>query len=145
MTKLLILSQWVKYLDLIHSVLKQMSIKCLILTGQIPVKDRGSEPRVLLLSLTSGGVGLMLIGANLLLLYIHWKPQLESQEFDRIYRVGQEKDVQIYKFVASDTVEENVLGLQNKKLSISDSVLTGANEASSNLTLNDLKVLFKVN
>ncbi|XP_054258870.1 transcription termination factor 2 [Macrosteles quadrilineatus] len=154
--KLLIVSQWVTHLDLIHSVLKEKSVKCLRLTGQIPVKDRAEVvdkfnrkdhgPRVLLLSLTAGGVGLNLIGANhLLLLDLHWNPQLESQAFDRIYRVGQEKDVQIYKFVTSDTVEENVLGLQNKKLSISDSVLTGAKKASSKLTLDDLKMLFKIN
>ena len=52
----------------------------------------------MLLSLTAGGVGLNLIGGNhLLLLDPHWNPQLESQAYDRIYRVGQKKDVHIYK------------------------------------------------
>lgn len=52
----------------------------------------------MLLSLTAGGVGLNLIGANhLLLLDPHWNPQLEAQAQDRIYRVGQTKPVTIYK------------------------------------------------
>jgi transcription termination factor 2 len=59
-----------------------------------------SNPRILLLSLTAGGVGLNLIGANHLLLFdIHWNPQLETQAQDRIYRVGQTKDVYVYKYV----------------------------------------------
>ena len=56
--------------------------------------------QVLLLSLTAGGVGLNLVGANhLLLVDIHWNPQLENQACDRIYRVGQKKDVFIYRYV----------------------------------------------
>jgi len=59
-----------------------------------------SNPRILLLSLTAGGVGLNLVGANHLLLFdIHWNPQLETQAQDRIYRVGQTKDVYVYKLV----------------------------------------------
>lgn len=58
------------------------------------------SPRILLLSLTAGGVGLNLVGGNhLLLIDIHWNPQLEVQAQDRIYRFGQKKDVFIYKLV----------------------------------------------
>lgn len=59
-----------------------------------------SGPRILLLSLTAGGVGLNLVGGNYLLLFdIHWNPQLESQAQDRIYRFGQKKNVYVYKLV----------------------------------------------
>lgn len=62
--------------------------------------DPNSKTRILLLSLTAGGVGLNLIGGNHLLLFdIHWNPQLESQAQDRIYRFGQKRDVYIYKSV----------------------------------------------
>lgn len=58
-----------------------------------------SGPKVMLLSLTSGGVGLNLVGANhLFLLDLHWNPQLESQAEDRIYRFGQKRAVNIYKY-----------------------------------------------
>lgn len=59
-----------------------------------------SDPKILLLSLTAGGVGLNLVGGNhLLLIDIHWNPQLEVQAQDRIYRFGQKKNVFIYKLV----------------------------------------------
>lgn len=52
----------------------------------------------MLLSLTAGGIGLNLCGANhLLFIDPHWNPQLESQAQDRIYRMGQKKPVTIYK------------------------------------------------
>lgn len=58
------------------------------------------NPKILLLSLTAGGVGLNLVGGNhLLLIDIHWNPQLEVQAQDRIYRFGQKKNVFIYKLV----------------------------------------------
>jgi transcription termination factor 2 len=54
--------------------------------------------QVLLLSLTAGGVGVNLVGGNhLVLMDIHWNPQLEAQAMDRVYRVGQKRDVRIYK------------------------------------------------
>lgn len=57
-----------------------------------------TNERIMLLSLTAGGVGLNLVGANhLMLLDLHWNPQLESQAQDRVYRVGQKKPVNIYK------------------------------------------------
>lgn len=56
--------------------------------------------KILLLSLTAGGVGLNLCGANhLFFLDPHWNPQLESQAEDRIYRIGQTKPVTIYRYV----------------------------------------------
>ena len=54
--------------------------------------------QVMLLSLGAGGVGLNLTGANhLFLLDLHWNPQLENQACDRIYRVGQKREVYIHR------------------------------------------------
>ena len=56
-------------------------------------------PHVMLLSLAAGGVGLNLVGANhLFLLDLHWNPQLEAQACDRIYRVGQTREVSIHRY-----------------------------------------------
>ena len=52
-------------------------------------------------------------------------PALEQQACDRIYRVGQRRDVTIHRFVCSDTVEERIVQLQNKKLSLAKNILTG--------------------
>ena len=108
-------------------------------------KNGGAE--VMLLSLGAGGVGLNLVGANhLFLLDMHWNPQLEAQACDRIYRVGQVRDVTIHKFLTEDTVESRILELQTKKLDLANSVLTGAKRTGGNkLTMDDLKMLFDLN
>lgn len=102
--------------------------------------------QVLLLSLTAGGVGLNLVGANhLILLDLHWNPQLEMQAQDRIYRVGQKKDITVYKLMAVDTIEDRIKSLQDSKLQIAESMLTGAQVQQHNkLTLADLKMLFEM-
>ena len=71
------------------------------------------NPQVMLLSLAAGGVGLNLVGANhLFLLDMHWNPQLESQACDRVYRVGQTKEVVIHRFLCEGTVETRIKDLQ---------------------------------
>lgn len=106
--KIVIVSQWTGVLEILGTHLEKEGIKFVFLTGKVLVKDRHSlvnnfnnpntETRIMLLSLTAGGVGLNLVGANhLMLMDLHWNPQLESQAQDRIYRVGQKKPVNIYK------------------------------------------------
>ncbi|XP_034486352.1 transcription termination factor 2-like [Drosophila innubila] len=149
--KAIVVSQWTSVLDIMRDILQREKLVTLSLNGSIPVKDRQSivnefnDPRnpkrILLLSLTAGGVGLNLIGANhLILLDLHWNPQLEAQAQDRIYRVGQKKDVIIYKLVCVDTVEQQIKALQDRKLELADGVLTG--KVSSKLSIDDLKGLF---
>merc|ERR1712080_446386 len=131
-----------------------IGLRCAEINGQIPVKLRGNivtdfntNPRgtqVMLLSLAAGGVGLNLVGANhLFLLDMHWNPQLEAQACDRIYRVGQTREVKIHKFLCEDTVESRIQELQLKKMDLANDVLTGAKRSNANkLTLDDLKMLF---
>ena len=68
------------------------------------------------------------------------------QACDRIYRVGQTREVVIHKFLCEDTIERRILDLQEKKLALADGVLTGAKRVNSNkLSLDDLKTLFSMN
>ncbi|KYN18069.1 Transcription termination factor 2 [Trachymyrmex cornetzi] len=153
--KLIIVSQWTALLEVVASHLP--SIKGATFskfTGNVPIKDRQgiiesfnsrkSGPRILLLSLTAGGVGLNLVGGNHLLLFdIHWNPQLETQAQDRIYRFGQTKNVYVYKFICVNTIEERIKALQERKLQIAKNVLSGStSRVIGKLTLNDLKSLF---
>ncbi|EFN62976.1 Transcription termination factor 2 [Camponotus floridanus] len=153
--KLIIVSQWTTLLNVIASHLPSIKDATFSkFTGNVAIKDRQnvvnsfnsqkSGPRILLLSLTAGGVGLNLVGGNHLLLFdIHWNPQLETQAQDRIYRFGQKKNVYIYKFICVDTIEERVKALQEQKLEIARNVLSGdRNDTAMKLTLNDLKSLF---
>ncbi|XP_008210074.1 transcription termination factor 2-like isoform X1 [Nasonia vitripennis] len=150
--KVIIVSQWTKFLDIIASNLCLMEGAYFeMFTGKVAVKNRqeivdrlndsDNKLNVLLLSLTAGGVGLNLVGANnLLLIDLHWNPQLETQAMDRLYRFGQENNVHIYKFVCRDTIEEKVKKLQDMKLAIANNVLSGS--ISNRLTIEDLKLLF---
>lgn len=103
-------------------------------------------PTVMLLSLKAGGVGLNLVGANhLFLMDLHWNPALEQQAMDRIYRMGQKKDVFVHKFVCVNTIEEKVAVLQEKKMELSKSVLEGGRKAAGQkLTLGEIRFLFQL-
>lgn len=106
--KAIIISQWTSYLGIIRGMLEAEGVTYCELNGTVPVKDRNdivvsfnnsrSGIKVMLLSLTAGGVGLNLVGANyLFLMDLHWNPQLEQQAQDRIYRFGQKKQVNVFK------------------------------------------------
>ncbi|CAH0594530.1 unnamed protein product [Chrysodeixis includens] len=154
--KAVVVSQWTSVLRLVEAELHKARVRCVTLSGAVPVparppliqklNDPHSDVKVMLLSLCAGGVGLNLCGANhLLLLDPHWNPQLEEQAQDRIYRVGQAKDVNIYRFMCVDTVEQSIRKLQEAKLELAENVLTGAkNTNNSKLTIEDLRVLFNM-
>ncbi|KAK4882340.1 hypothetical protein RN001_005659 [Aquatica leii] len=154
--KIIVVSQWKTVLDLLTIQLKLNRILYYQLDGSVPVNkrmelvkkfnDSNDQVKVLLLSLSAGGVGLNLVGANRLLLFdLHWNPQLEIQAQDRIYRVGQSKPVTIFKLMASNTIEERIKSLQDKKLGIAQEVLSGVKIQDNNkLSLQDLKMLFNM-
>ncbi|KAH8247473.1 hypothetical protein KR038_005006, partial [Drosophila bunnanda] len=158
--KIIVVSQWVTYLDIIRDRLQDMSWETLDFTGQLNAKDRKkvlrdfnivtNEKRVLLLSLTAGGVGLNLNVANhLLLIDLHWNPQLERQAQDRIYRYGQKKPTYIYRFMCMDTVEQRIKALQDYKLEIAKVVLPEeeggvSTHSGGGLNLAELKKLFSM-
>uniref|UniRef100_A0A0N4ZNG7 Helicase ATP-binding domain-containing protein n=1 Tax=Parastrongyloides trichosuri TaxID=131310 RepID=A0A0N4ZNG7_PARTI len=152
--KIVIISQWTSMLRLIHPHLKKRQIEFSEITGDIVQKCRDiaqeninsddSSVRVMLLSLKAGGVGLNLVGANhIFILDLHWNPYIEDQACDRIYRIGQNKDVFIYKFVCKDTIEQKILNLHEKKKGLSNMFLGKASEKKGNqLNNEDLAFLF---
>ncbi|XP_053448178.1 transcription termination factor 2 isoform X2 [Nycticebus coucang] len=152
--KSVIVSQWTSMLKVAALHLRKHGLTYATIDGSVNPKQRmdlveafnhSTRPQVMLISLLAGGVGLNLTGGNhLFLLDMHWNPSLEDQACDRIYRVGQQKDVVIHKFVCEGTVEEKILHLQEKKKCLAQQVLSGSGESVSKLTLADLKVLFGI-
>ncbi|XP_053313841.1 transcription termination factor 2 [Spea bombifrons] len=151
--KSVIVSQWTSMLKIVAVHLKNMGLSFATIDGSVNpklrmdlVEDFNSDPRgpqVMLVSLCAGGVGLNLIGGNhLFLLDMHWNPALEDQACDRIYRVGQRKDVVIHRFVCVETVEEKITQLQEKKKDLANKVLSGNSSSFTKLTLADLRLLF---
>ncbi|GMR35972.1 hypothetical protein PMAYCL1PPCAC_06167, partial [Pristionchus mayeri] len=152
--KCVVVSQWTHVLKIVKDHIITRSIVYTEITGDVPTADRqervdsfnevGGGAQVMLLSLTAGGVGLNLIGGNhLFLVDLHWNPALEAQACDRIYRMGQQKNVYIHKLIAKHTIEESIRALQDKKSALAKSVLEGAaNKKLNKLTVADLKFLF---
>ncbi|CAI2332241.1 unnamed protein product [Caenorhabditis sp. 36 PRJEB53466] len=154
--KVVIISQWVSVLNLLESHIRQSGVEYTSITGQVLVKDRqervdsfnreGGGAKVMLLSLTAGGIGLNLTGGNhLVMVDLHWNPALEQQACDRIYRMGQKRPVFIHRLVAKGTIEQRVVQLQKAKLQLASSILDGtATRKMNKLTMADIKMLFGI-
>uniref|UniRef100_A0A3Q0RA86 Transcription termination factor 2 n=1 Tax=Amphilophus citrinellus TaxID=61819 RepID=A0A3Q0RA86_AMPCI len=153
--KSVIVSQWTSMLHIVAVHLQRMGLRYAVIDGTVNPKRRmdlveefntnPKGPQVMLVSLCAGGVGLNLIGGNhLFLIDMHWNPALEDQACDRIYRVGQHKDVTIHRFVCENTVEEKISTLQAKKKELAQNVLSGTENTISKLSLADLKIIFGV-
>ncbi|XP_058476071.1 transcription termination factor 2 [Solea solea] len=153
--KSVIVSQWTSMLQIVAVHLRHMGLRYGVIDGTVNPKRRmdlveefntnAKGPQVMLVSLCAGGVGLNLIGGNhLFLIDMHWNPALEDQACDRIYRVGQRKDVTIHRFVCEDTVEEKISTLQLKKKELAQNVLSGTGSTVTKLSLADLRIIFGV-
>ena len=96
-----------------------------------------------LISLKAGGNGLNLTAADyVFILDPWWNPAAEAQAVDRAHRIGQQKPVFAYRLIAKDTVEEKILKLQEHKRSLADAILSAENHLLSDLTAEDIELLF---
>ena len=131
--KVLIFSQFVKHLNIYRRYFEGEGFPYNLLTGQIAGKDREKlisdfqndpEKRLFLISLKAGGVGLNLTGADyVFMLDPWWNPAVEKQAINRAHRIGQDKNVFVYKFITRDTVEEKILLLQQRKTTLADMII----------------------
>ncbi|EOD30000.1 hypothetical protein EMIHUDRAFT_51583, partial [Emiliania huxleyi CCMP1516] len=125
---LVIVSQWTSMLDLVQRPLEAAELRFERLDGKLSQPARASVlkrfaardgPRILLLSLRAGGVGLNLVSAQTLyLLDPWWNPAVEEQAVNRIHRIGQRYPVRIKRFLVQDSVEERILELQKRKAAL---------------------------
>jgi superfamily II DNA or RNA helicase len=131
--KVLLFSQFTSMLELIEQELAQRNIPWVKLTGQSRKRDEiidqftsGQVP-LFLISLKAGGVGLNLPQADTVIHYDPWwNPAVENQATDRAHRIGQTSQVFVYKLVASGTIEERMLKLQERKAQLTSSMLSGS-------------------
>ncbi|SKB48456.1 Superfamily II DNA or RNA helicase, SNF2 family [Sphingobacterium nematocida] len=132
MHKILVFSQFVGMLDLIKDRLDAHKIAYSYLTGQS--KDRkaivaefqqNEGPRVFLISLKAGGVGLNLTEADYVYLVDPWwNPAVESQAIDRIYRIGQDKKVTAVRLICTNTIEEKIIDLKLRKQKLASDLIS---------------------
>jgi len=145
--KVLVFSSFVKHLQLFTAYYDKKNVKYSLLTGK--TKDRQKQVEqfktegdrnVFFISLKAGGTGLNLVEASyVFLLDPWWNPASEAQAMDRVYRIGQKNPVTVYKFITSNTVEEKIIQLQNKKQTIADQLLTGAEVDQAAFTIEMLQ------
>ena len=97
---------------------------------------------VFLISLKAGGVGLNLTGADTVIHFDPWwNPAVEAQATDRAHRIGQERVVTSYKLITRGTVEEKILALQNRKRTLTESLLGGEEQLTASLTWEEIQDL----
>ncbi|PXA68178.1 DEAD/DEAH box helicase [Cryobacterium arcticum] len=146
----LIFSQFTSYLALAAARLQQRGIRYSYLDGS--TTDRpgvidgfktGDDP-VFLISLKAGGFGLNLTEADyVFLLDPWWNPASESQAIDRTHRIGQTKNVMVYRLVAADTIEEKVMALKEAKAKLVEAVLDDEAVFAAALTPDDIRGLLE--
>ncbi len=101
----------------------------------------GTVP-VFLISLKAGGFGLNLTEADYcFLLDPWWNPATEAQAVDRTHRIGQTRNVMVYRLIAKDTIEEKVLALASKKAELFSGVMDEGNVFGSSLDADDIRAL----
>ncbi len=151
--KVLLFSQFTSMLDRLAERLSAEKIGYHMLTGATDKAKRAEFASsfaedtvpVFLISLKAGGTGLNLTAADMVIHYDPWWNQaVQNQATDRAHRIGQKHVVNVYKLVMKDTIEENILKLQEKKRALADQILNGENLNGSSLTREDLMELLKV-
>ena len=142
--KILLFSSFTSMLDIIAEHLKAMNIQSLMLTGKTPAAKRGAliqnfqegDVPVFLISLKAGGAGINLTTADTVIHFDPWwNPAAEAQASDRAHRIGQDKNVFVYKLITKGTVEQRIQKMQKHKDALAKSIFDGQGNIST--VLND--------
>ncbi len=148
----LVFSQFVQHLTLIREALDKAGISYQYLDGSTPAAKRqeavdafqAGEGELFLISLKAGGTGLNLTAADYVLhLDPWWNPAVEDQATDRAHRIGQMRKVTVFRLVAKDTIEEQILALHDEKRELIAGVLDGADRAGK-LSTEDLVSMIRM-
>ena len=144
--KILLFSQFTSVFPILEKRLLQEKIPYYELTGQTSKENRmrmteqfnsGDVP-VFLISLKAGGTGLNLTAASIVIHFDPWwNLAAQNQATDRAHRIGQEKQVTVFKLIAQNTIEEKIIKLQQEKQKLSSQILDGEGAAASALTKDD--------
>ncbi|WP_462281584.1 DEAD/DEAH box helicase [Salinivirga cyanobacteriivorans] len=148
--KVLVFSSFVKHLNLIEQICHEKKWDYTMLTGQTQNREAVIEEfqqddnnHIFLISLKAGGVGLNLTAADyVLMLDPWWNPAAEAQAINRAHRIGQDKNVIVYRYITKDTIEEKIRTLQGKKQKLSDELIDD-NIALKNMSTEEIESLFK--
>ncbi|MDN6299426.1 MAG: DEAD/DEAH box helicase [Micrococcaceae bacterium] len=144
----LVFSQFTSFLKKTASRLDDEGVDYAYLDGstrrrsEVIEEFKSGRAPVFLISLKAGGFGLNLTEADYcFLLDPWWNPAAESQAVDRVHRIGQTRNVMVYRMVAKDTIEEKVVALQDAKRQLISSVMDAGEGFGSAMTAQDIRDL----
>lgn len=148
--RVLVFSQFVKMLNLMHDDLKKAGIPFLQLDGSSKNRDslvakfqQSDAYPVFLISLKAGGTGINLTAADYVIHYDPWwNPAVETQATDRAYRIGQKNHLFVYKLITRNSIEEKIVELQKKKQALADNIVGVSDSLEEMLNMDDLNELF---
>ncbi len=149
--KILIFSQFVRFLTLVRKIFDERGWRYEYLDGKVRNRaerihnfQENPDISAFLISLKAGGLGLNLTAADYVIhLDPWWNPAVEQQATDRAHRIGQEKRVFVYKFVLKGSVEEKIIKMQQVKRELSEEIITSDTGFVKQLTRQDLETLFE--
>ena len=150
--RMLVFSQFTSMLDLLSADLKKEGIPFFTITGATPKQERlrlvnefnaGTTP-VFLISLTAGGTGLNLTGADVVIHYDPWwNLAVQNQATDRAHRIGQTRQVTVMKLIAAESIEEKIVELQEAKKELADAIISGQSNSLMSLSREELLALIE--
>lgn len=150
--KVLLFSQFTSMLSVLEAHLKKERIGYYKLTGQTSKEERRrmvsefgqKDIPLFLISLKAGGTGLNLTAANIVIHFDPWwNLAAENQATDRAHRIGQDSTVTVYKIIAKDSIEENILKLQQRKKGLAEQIISNEGVSIAELTKEDLMNLME--
>lgn len=147
--KILVFSQFTTMLSRLADRLENEETAYYMLTGLTGKEKRAklveefnkedNPTAVFLISLKAGGTGLNLTAADIVIHYDPWwNLAVQNQATDRAHRIGQKNVVNVYKLIAKDTIEENIVKLQEKKHALADQILNGADMGSGSFSREEI-------
>ena len=146
----LVFSQFTRFLERARQRLDAAGIPYCYLDGRtrdralVLQRFKGGAAPVFLISLKAGGFGLNLTEADYcFLLDPWWNPATEAQAVDRTHRIGQTRNVVVYRLIAKDTIEEKVMALKARKAALFTSVIDSGNVFGGSLDADDIRGLFE--
>lgn len=150
--KVLIFSQFTSLLDIIAARMLEEDISYYMLTGETSKAKRQEmvnafnqdDTQVFLISLKAGGTGLNLTSAEVVVHFDPWwNLSAQNQATDRAHRFGQEKNVQVFKLIVRNSIEEKILRLQEKKKDLSDAIINENEGIITKMSKDDILELFQ--
>ncbi|KAK1318380.1 DNA helicase INO80 [Acorus calamus] len=146
--RVLLFAQMTRMLDILEDYMNYRKYKYLRLDGSSSIMDRRdmvwdfqnrSDIFVFLLSTRAGGLGINLTAADTVIFYeIDWNPTLDLQAMDRAHRLGQTKEVTVYRLICKETIEEKILQRASQKNAVQQLVMTGGHVQGDILAREDV-------